>query len=150
MDKFGNLLDRLMSTSRGLGVHDTDHFHLGMFLESHGHLLWINNLSPFNFDRMYTCPIPFGHVLHSIAENTVDTDNHLIARLNQITDTSFHAGASGARHSHGHVVFGRKNRLQQLPGFIHNLQVFGIEMADRGSCQSLQNSRGNGTRTRSQ
>jgi hypothetical protein len=65
-------------------------------------------------------------IFHTTAKDTRHADNHFIARLNQVTDTSFHASAARARYRKRHIIVGLKYFTQQVSGLIHDTQITGI------------------------
>ena len=56
-----------------------------------------------------------GDVGHARAEDAVHADDHLVARLEQVHEARFHAGAAGARDREGERVLGREDERGGAP-----------------------------------
>ncbi len=107
------------------------------------YLLGGDAMPPSRLDHVHASAISLGDILHSATENAIDAHDHLVAGLDQIANTCLHAGTTRAGDGHGHLVIRLKNLPQHLSRLIHDVQVLGIQMTDRGRSQRLQHAGGN-------
>ena len=102
---------------------------------------WFDRLSPFRFDAVDRRAAALGDIAHAGSEDTVDADNHFVAGFDQIDDGGFHAGASGSGGGEGHLVSCAEDVAKHPAGFVHDTQIFRIEMPDGRHCHRRKNAR---------
>ncbi len=88
----------------------------------------------------------------ALAEETLDADDQLVARLEQIDQARFHAGHAGGADGEGQEVLGLKRLPQHVLDFVHQHQKLRIEMPHERRGHRGQDARMHvaGTRTKQQ
>ena len=73
----------------------------------------------------------FSDVAHARSENAIHTDDHFVARFDEIHKTKFHAGAASAADREGHFVFREEDMAQHRFDLLHHFDKGRIQMADQ-------------------
>src|SRR6266852_4740613 len=81
------------------------------------------------------------HLRHSLAENTVDADDHLVARFDDVDDAGLHAGTASAAYGEGETIVRPKRKPQEFLALVHDLQKLRVKMANEGIGHRRQNAR---------
>ncbi len=120
-----------------------------MRVERGGELFVGESIAPCGLDGVDGSAAAFHHVLHAGAEDTVDADDGFVAGLEEVRGDAFHAGHAGAADGEGEGVLRAEDLAEHGAGFVHDLEVLRIEMAERGRAQCAQDAmwHGAGART---
>src|ERR1035438_2026956 len=145
VDNISEAGERLMSASAGLGMDDAQQPGLRVAVERGADLCEGEDVAPRCFDDMDLGAATIHHVLHPGAEDAVDADDDFIARLDQVAGDAFHAGHAGAANGEGERVFGAEDLAQQFAGLVHDGDILGVKVADRGRGHSAQDALGDRT-----
>ena len=122
-------------------MHKTQHLGVRVGFQCSFNLFRVNRLAPIIFYGHGCGATAFDVFHHTRAKHTVDADNGLVTRLQQIHKTGFHARGARRRHRQRQFIFGLKGVLQELFGLIHHLDKLGVEMTDSGAAQRFKNAR---------
>ena len=98
-------------------------------------------LTPGALDRHHVGPVAAGHVGEAQAEVAHHRHQHRVAGFNGVGQGGLHRGAAGAAHRNGEAVVGLPHVAQQLLHLTHQLDIQGIEVADRHPGQGLKHHR---------
>ena len=90
------------------------------------------------------------HVLHAQPEDAVDANNHLVAGLDQVHRHALHAGHPGSAHGESQRIRGPEYLAQLGADLVHDLEVLGVQMPERGRAEGAQDALGDGTRAGSE
>ena len=126
----GDLLDGLPGAGGGLGVDDPDDLGADL-LDGRADLLGVEDLAVRPFDRGDLGPGALGDVDHPAAEDAVDADEHLVARLDQVDDHGFHPRRAGAGDRHREPVLGLEDVPQQVLRLVHQGDELGVEVPEQ-------------------
>ena len=94
--------------------------------------LLIEHRSPRRLDFFHHRAAALGDIHHARAEHTIDADENLLSRLDQIDEERLHPRRAGAAHRQRHLIFRAKDLAQLLADLIHDLKEHRIEVADGG------------------
>ena len=104
-------------------------------------LVRIDDIAPFVFNHDGCGATTLNIFLHATTEHTVLADDDLVAWLNHVYKTGFHAGRAWRRDRQGQFVFGLEGILQQTFDLFHHADENGIQMANSGTRKSLEDTR---------
>ena len=114
-----------------------------VLLERGGDLFEGEDVAPGRFEGMDRGAATLHHVLHPGAEDAVDADDDLVARLDQVGGDAFHARHAGAADGEGERVLRAEDLAQQLAGLVHDGDILRIKVADGRRGQGAQHALGN-------
>ena len=104
-------------------------------------LLEAEGLPPGLLDRHHLGPVAAGHIGQAQTEIALHRHQHLLTGLDRVGQGGLHGGAAGATHGNSETVVGLPGVAQQLLHLPHQLDIEGIQVADRGAGQGLQHGR---------
>ena len=84
-------VNRLMRAGGSLSMYQGDHFGLCP-LDGFDDFILIENGSPGGFNFFNRCSAAASDIDHAAAEDTVDADQHLVARFDEVNKDGLHAG----------------------------------------------------------
>ena len=113
--------------------------HLGLVLLQAGFdLLEAEGFAPGLLDRVHLGPVATGHIGEAQAEVALDRHQHAVARFDHVGDRGFHGRTAGAAHRNRQAVIGLPDVAEQLLHLPHQLDVEGIQVANRHAGEGLQ------------
>ena len=135
--ELADALHRLADAGGGFGM---DHRQDGRLVIDQGllQLLETEGLAPGALDRHHIGPVTTGHIHQALAEIAHHRHQHLVAGFDGVGQRGLHGGTAGAAHRNREPVIGLPGVAQQLLHFAHQLDVEGIEMADRRPGEGLE------------
>ena len=136
----------LQRAGGSLRMHDAHRLGVRMPLDRFGQHLEREDFTPRDFKPVDPDAGAFHHVDHPGAEDAVDADDRLVAGLHQVRHHALHAGHAGGGDGEGQRVFGFEDLAQLHAGRVHDLDVAGIEVAQRGRSHGAQDAGRDGAR----
>src|SRR5437773_6193124 len=121
-------------------MHDGNEF-VKLLGERRAELRWIERRAPLRLHGIHLRAAALGYIHHARAKKTVDADEHGVAGLDEIDETGFHAGATGAGHRQCEPVLGLKNLRQHSRILVYDLEKGGIQVTDHWKRQDLDHAR---------
>ena len=105
------------------------------------HLLGREDLAPGDLDGGDLRAGPLGDILHPLAEDAGDADEHLVAGLDQVDHAGLHAGRAGAADGEGQRFWRLEDGLEHLADVVEDLQELRVEVAEGRGGHGLQHAR---------
>ena len=139
VNELGNSFERLVGTGRSFRVNDGEELGLGMRSDGFGSGFVGNDFAPGCFDGVNSGSATLHDVLHASTEDAVEADDGLVAGFEEIDRESFHASHAGAGDGESHLVFRLINLAKHLAGFVHDLDILRIEVAQSGRAHRGEN-----------
>ena len=140
MNRVGDFIQGLQNAGGRFCVHDCCNL-VFLVRQRSFKLLWVQCRAPLRLHLIDSRTAALGDIDHARAEHTVYADEHRIAWFHKVDKASFHTGTTGTGHRQCQAIFRLKNLAQHSHTLIHNLQEFGIEMADHWQRKCLQYAR---------
>ncbi len=84
----------------------------------------------------------FDVLLHAPAEHAVLAHDDLVARGDEVDETRFHTRRARGGDGQGQFIAGLEGELQQRLDLVHQFHEQGVQVADRGTRQGAQHTRG--------
>ena len=131
------VLDGLVGARAGLGLHDPQHLCPGVRGEGGGDLLAGERLPPGALQGVHDRAAALHHVLHAQPEDAVHRH-------------ALHAGHPGSAHGESQRIRGPEYLAQLGADLVHDLEVLGVQMPERGRAEGAQDALGDGTRAGSE
>ena len=122
-------------------LDESDNPRVRIGLERVLQFLRIDRASPVVLDHQRGTAAALHVLLHAAAEHAVLAHDDLVAGLDQIGKTGFHAGGTGCGNGHGQFVPGLERVFQQYLHFIHHPDEHRVQMANGRACHGSQNAR---------
>src|SRR5712692_2822926 len=109
-------------------MHQGQQFRPATTLECLLYLVRGEYVTPLGLHDDWPRPAALDDIDHTAAEDAVDSDHYFIARLNQVHQTGFHAGAAGAGDRQGVGVLGLEDKSQQILGLVHQTNELRVKV----------------------
>lgn len=142
LDDTGDFIEGLVEAGAGFGLDDTEELDSGMLFEGLGDLIGLDGLSPRGFNGVDGGAVSAGDIGHARPEDTGGSDEDFVTGFDEIAEAGFHPGGSGSGDGEGEFVLGLEDLLEEFLEIIHQDQIFGIEMAEGGSGEGLEDTLG--------
>ena len=121
-------------------MNDRNRLDLRVTLKCLLNLRRLEHLSPGPVDPVQNPADPLDDIAHPVSKNTIDANQHLVSRLDNIDEGRLHARAPGPGNRYRQAVFSPEKPAEHLLYAVHNRQELRIEVADQGLRHSLKDS----------
>ena len=91
-------------------MYDGHHLGVGVGIESGCDLIGTHDLAKGDLDSYGGAPVPFDDLGQPLAEEAVDSHDHLVTGLDNIANGGLHPRHPRARKRDGQLVFGLKEK----------------------------------------
>ena len=134
MEHPGDAFEGLMGSGRRFRVNDPQCLGLRVTVHFRLDLPDAEDFAPFLVQPVHGHAVAFHQVDHPLAKETVDTDDRLIAGLEQIGHNALHPAHAGGGNGKGQLILRPEELAQHAACFVKDLDEPGIEVANGRSC----------------
>ena len=122
-------------------MYDGHHLGIRMGIEGGLDLIGTDHLAEVDFDSQGRAAVPLDDLGLSLPEKAVDPHDHLVTRLDNVTDGRLHRRHAGAGKCDGQLVFGLKEMTQESHRVVHDRQEFRVEITQNRTCHGTEYAR---------